>query len=107
VYRPRPAGSRFAQRCRRAHDVLLHHHVGRASDDEEMLHIVAANKDEAPPAIDRCLVDHGEPRLASARGGAAEPAAAESAQQPERQRQQDEHHDDEENDLEAALSFTE
>jgi hypothetical protein len=72
-----------------------------------MLHIVAANKDETAPAVDRCLVDHGEPRLTAARCAAAEPSAAEPAQQPERQREQDEHHDHEDKDLEAALSFAE
>jgi hypothetical protein len=72
-----------------------------------MLHVVAANKDEAAPAVDGGLIDHGEPRLASARRSSAEPAAAEPAQQPERQREQDEHHDHEEDDLETALSFAE
>jgi hypothetical protein len=103
----RTDGSRFPQRCGRAHDFLLYHHVGRTPDDEEMLHIVAADEYEAPPAVDGRLVDHAEPRLASARRSAAEPPAAEPAQQPERQREQDKHHGHEENDLESALSFTE
>ena len=72
-----------------------------------MLHIVAANKDETPSAVDHCLIDDGQPRLPSARCAAAEPSAAEPAQQPERQREQAEHHDHEQNDFEAALSFAE
>ena len=72
-----------------------------------MLHIIASNEDETPPAVDRCLIDDGEPRLASARGAAAEPSAAEPAHEPERQRQQGQHDDYEEKDLETGLSFTE
>src|SRR5262249_31909725 len=87
--------------------VLLHHHVGRPADDEKMFHVVAANKDETTPAVDRCLVDHGEPRLTAARCAAAEPSAAEPSQQPERQPDQDEHHHHEQKGHEAALSFAE
>jgi ribosomal protein L12E/L44/L45/RPP1/RPP2 len=72
-----------------------------------MLDVVAADKDEATPAVDRCLVDHGESRLTAARCATTKAAGAEPAQQPERQREQDEHHDHEEKDLEAALSFAE
>ena len=88
-----------------AHDILLNHDVGRPPDDEKMLDVVAADKDEAAPAVDRCLVDHGEPRLTAARCAVTQPPGAEPAQQPERQPEQDEHHDHEEEDLEAALSF--
>ena len=69
-----------------------------------MLDIVAANEHEAPSAVHVCLVDDGEPRLASARGAAAEPPAAEPAHQPERQREQAEHHNDEEDDLERSFA---
>jgi len=31
-----------------------------------MLHIVAANEDETSSAVDRCLIDDGQSRLASA-----------------------------------------
>ena len=100
-------GSRLSQRGRRAHDILLDHHVGRTPDDEKMLDVVAADKDEATPTVDRRLIDHGEPRLTAARCAAAEAPGAQPAQQPERQREQGEHHDHEEKDLEAALSFAE
>src|SRR5262249_29706517 len=103
----RTCGTCFPLRVCRAHDVLLHHHVARTADDEQMLHIVAANEDETPPAVDRCLVDDGQSQLASAHGVAAEPPTAEPAQQPERQREQAEHHDHEHNDFEVALSFAE
>ena len=97
----------FAWWSARAHDVLLDHDVGWTPDDEEMLHIVAANEDEAAPAVDRGLVDDGKPRLAPARGSAAEPPAAEPAQQPEGQRQHDQHDNQDEQDFETGLSFAE
>jgi hypothetical protein len=86
---------------------LLDHHVGWPADDQEMLNVVAANKDEAPSAVDGCLVDDSEPRLASARSAAAEASAREPAHHPERQREQGEHHDHDQNDFEADLSFAE
>ena len=72
-----------------------------------MLHVVAADKDETPSAVDRCLIDDRQPRMAPARCAAAEPPTAEPAQQPERQREQAKHHDHEQNDFEATLSFAE
>jgi hypothetical protein len=72
-----------------------------------MLDVVAADKDEATPTVDRRLIDHGEPRLTAARCAAAKAPGAQPAQQPERQRERGEHHDHEEKDLEAALSFAE
>ena len=72
-----------------------------------MLNIVAANKDETPSAVDRCLINDCQPRLPSARCAAAQPSAAESTQQSERDREQAEHPNHEQNDFEAALSFAE
>jgi hypothetical protein len=58
-----------------------------------MFHVVATDEDKTAPAVDRRLVDHGEPRLASAGRPAAEPSAAEPPHQPDRQRQQNDDHD--------------
>jgi hypothetical protein len=81
-------------RADRAHDVLLDHDVGRAADDEEMLHVVAADQHEAPAPIDRRGIDDREPRLATAGRGIAEPLAAEPAHEPGDHPDQDEHHDE-------------
>src|SRR5262249_57402449 len=102
----RRAGSSAWRRCRRQ-VVLPDHHVARAADDKQMLYIIAPNEDGASPAVDRRLVDDGEPRLASACRAAAEPSAGEPAHEPERQREQGQHYDYEEKDLETGLSFTE
>src|SRR5262249_15660495 len=103
----RTGGSRLAQRGGRAHDILLDHHVGRTSDDEKMLDVVAADKDEATPAVDRCLVDHGEGRPAAAPRPPTKAARPHTAPTAAPQREEDEQHDHEEKVLEAALSFAE
>ena len=59
-----------ARRTRGAHDIGFDHDVGRTADHQEMLDIVAADQDEPAASVDRCRVDHGEPRLASARRAA-------------------------------------
>ena len=92
---------------RRAHDVLFDHDVGRSADDEEMLHIVAADEHEAAAVVDRRLIDHGKPRLAAARRRTAQPSAAEPAQQPEREREQAQHHHQEQQNFRTGLSFAE
>ena len=103
--RCRPPGSQ----CRSggAHDVLLDHDVGRSADDEEVLHIVAADENQPAAVVDRRLVDHGKPRLAAARCRTAQPPAAEPAQQPERQREQAQHHHQEQQNFRTGLSFAE
>ena len=57
--------SRGGSRC--AHDIGLHHHVGRAADHHEMLDIVAPDQNQAAASVDGCRIDHGEPRLAPTR----------------------------------------
>ena len=56
-----------------------------------MLDIIAPDQHQPAASIDRCGIDHGKPRLATARRVVAEPSAAESAQQPEGGDDQDEH----------------
>ena len=102
--RCRPPGSQWRSR---AHDVLFDHDVGRSADDEEMLHIVAADEHEAAAVVDRRLIDHGKPRLATTRRRTAQPSAAEPAQQPEREREQAQHHHQEQQNFRTGLSFAE
>ncbi len=47
-----------------------------------MLDIVAPHQNEPAAAVDAGIIDHGKPRLAAARTGAAEPAGAEAAHRP-------------------------
>ena len=80
--------------------------VGPA-DDEEMLHIVAADEHEAAAVVDRRLIDHGKPRLAATRRRTAKPSAAEPAQQPEGEHEQAQHHHQEQQNFRTGLSFAE
>ena len=63
-----------------------------------MFDIVTADQHQAPAAIHRGRVDHGEPGHPAALGVGAEPGIRESADQPRRdadQRQNDDERDDE------------
>jgi hypothetical protein len=72
-----------------------------------MLHVVAANEDETAPPVHGGLVDHCQPRLASAGCPAAEPPTAEPPHQPEGDCEQNEHRDQGDQHLESAGSIAE
>ena len=72
--------SRVGDGCA-AHDIGFDHDVARAADHQQMLDVVAADDDELAPAVDGGGIDHGEARLAAARGG-IDPRRAEPAHQP-------------------------
>jgi hypothetical protein len=77
-----PGGGVAVSRGRaRAHDVGLHHHVGRPADHQEMLDVVAADDDELPAAVDVGGIDHRKARLAAA-GGGVDAGRAEAPHQP-------------------------
>ena len=74
-----------------AHDIGLDHHVGRTADHQQMFDIVAADQHQAPASVDCGRIDHGEARLAAARG-APRRLGAEAAHQPGGQADQCQHH---------------
>src|SRR5690606_22851852 len=55
----------FMRRAARHHpDVLLHHHIGWATDQDEVLDVVSAYKNQPTLTIDRSRVHHCQSRLA-------------------------------------------
>lgn len=63
-------------------DIAFYDHVGRPSDEDEMLDIVAPDEDEPAPAVDRGSVHDREAGPAVATAGDERPAAN-SANQPD------------------------
>ncbi len=84
---------------RHADDVRFDHHVVRAADEQEMLHVVPAQENELPLAVEIVDVDDAEPRLARAApvlSGQHQPPAG---QPPEHEPEKgDEDEDDDEGD---------
>jgi hypothetical protein len=70
----------FARRYR-AHNVRLDNEVSGSADHQKMLDIVAPDEDQPPTSVNRCRVNHGQPRLSTPRG-VSEPVCAETPHQP-------------------------
>jgi hypothetical protein len=50
-------------------DVALHHHICGPANQNEMFHVIAANQNQTPVAVDRSGIHHCKPRLAVAPTG--------------------------------------
>ena len=90
------AGAALADGAR-AHDPVLHHDIGGAADQDQVLDIVAADEDQLAAGVNRQRIHHREAGQAAANGG-AESAGGVSANQPDHdadQRQNDDQRDDE------------
>ena len=60
----------------------------------------AADKDEPPAFIDRCLIKHSQPWLSPPAGAVAQSPAAKPEHSPQGQRQYPKNHDEREQDFE-------
>jgi hypothetical protein len=72
----------FARRCHCAHDIGFNDHISRSAGHQQVLDIVAADQNQAPPRIDAGVIDDRESRLAATRTRRAQPSGAEAAQHP-------------------------
>jgi hypothetical protein len=75
----------------RAYNIRFDDKVARPPDHEKVFDIVAANQDKAPPSVDGCGVDYGEPRLPSTRS-ISKPVCPETPHQPCGETDKGQHH---------------